>query len=170
MRTLSSHGHHRLRIGRCSLPGQLYLLTSATYERRPYFLDTDLARLAARSLSLASHWHPSHCLCWVLMPDHWHGLVELGEGETLTTVVQRIKGTTARAVGLHDPNVRPLWAKGFHDRALRYDESSRQVARYIIANPLRAGLVKDVMDYPYWSACFMETGSDLGSLGCTGRG
>lgn len=170
MHTTSSHGHHRLRIGRRSLPGQLYLLTTVTYQRRPYFLDTGLARLAARSLSLANHWHPSRCLCWVLMPDHWHGLIELGEGETLATTMQRIKGTIARAAGLHDPHVRPLWAKGFHDHALRVDESIGQAARYIVANPLRAGLVSDVMDYPYWDACFMEAGSDLEDLGGAGRG
>ena len=27
-----------------------------------------------------------------------------------------------------------------------------QTARYIIANPVRAGLVEDPMDYPYWDA------------------
>jgi REP element-mobilizing transposase RayT len=155
MLTTSHQGHRSLRIGRRSLAGQLYLLTTVTYQRRPYFLDPGLARLAARSLSSTELWLPNRCLAWVLMPDHWHGLVELGEGEELAVAMQRVKGITARLVGMHDPQARPLWAKGFHDRALRHDESVRRAARYIVANPIRAGLVETVMDYPHWDACFI---------------
>ena len=35
---------------------------------------------------------------------------------------------------------------GFHDRALRRDEDTLSTARYIVANPLRAGLVKNIRD------------------------
>jgi putative transposase len=161
MPTIPTLGQQRLRSGRCSLAGQLYLLSTVTWLRKPYFLDTDVARLAARSLALAAHWYPSRCLCWVLMPDHWHGLVELGTDRDLATTMQRIKGITARNVGMRAPYARPLWAKGFHDHALRQDESIRQVARYIIANPLRAGLVTDLMDYPYWNTCYLDTAADL---------
>jgi REP element-mobilizing transposase RayT len=152
----SGQGHHSLRIGRRSFAGQVYLLTTVTYLRRPYFLDADVARLVARSLSSPERWFPSRCLAWVLMPDHWHGLVELGDGETLAVAMQRMKGVTARLTGIHDRQVKPLWAKGFHDRALRRDESVRCAARYIVANPVRAGLAETVKDYPYWDACFMD--------------
>lgn len=94
------------------------------------------------------------------MPDHWHGLIELGEGVNLSSVVQRIKGVTARQVNQSCAFGGPLWAKGFHDHALRRDEAIEQVARYIIANPVRAGLVEDPMDYPYWDAYFL--GDDAG--------
>jgi hypothetical protein len=45
-----------------------------------------------------------------------------------------------------------VWQRGFHDRALRGDEDLPAVARYIVANPLRAGLVRSVRDYPHWYA------------------
>ena len=99
------------------------------------------------------------------MPDHWHGLVELRDGETLAVAMQRIKGVTARLAGIHDRRVKPLWAKGFHDRALRSDESVRCAARYIVANPVRAGLAETVMDYPYWDACFMDGEGAIEGLG-----
>ncbi len=132
------------------MPGQIYLLTTITWHRQPHFLDPQLARTAARLLSAATLWQSSRCLGWVLMPDHWHGLVELGEGADISTTVQRAKAITARELKLQHPFEGPLWGKGFHDHALRHDEAIEQVARYIITNPLRAGLVKNPMDYPYW--------------------
>jgi len=43
----------------------------------------------------------------------------------------------------------------YHDRALRREYDVVRVARYIIANPLRAGLVDKVGDYPHWDAVWV---------------
>jgi REP element-mobilizing transposase RayT len=77
-------GHKDLRKGRCSLAGQIYLVTTVTRCRRPVFRNWDAARCVARTLDDADLWHPHSCLCWVLMPDHWHGLVRLGERAPLS--------------------------------------------------------------------------------------
>ena len=42
-----------------------------------------------------------------------------------------------------------LWQRFGYQRALRSDESTLSVARYILENPLRAGLVRNVRKYPY---------------------
>ncbi|WP_426702116.1 REP-associated tyrosine transposase [Rhodanobacter sp. Col0626] len=157
-------GYRQLRNGRRSIPGQLYLLTTVTHRRQPHFLDPSLARTAARVLSTSTLWFPSRCLSWVLMPDHWHGLIELGEDVGLSTTVQRVKGVTAHIVKQQCAFEGPLWAKGFHDHALRRDESVEKVTGYIIANPVRARLVRDPMDYPYWDACFMGGGISAHAL------
>jgi len=154
-------GYRRLRAGRCSRPGQLYLTTWTTWQRRPHFLDTELARAAARTISPAGLWSPCRCPCRVLIPDHWHGLIELGEGANLSTVIQRVKGATARHANQYRSSDEPLWAKGFHDHALRQDEAIDQTARCIIANPVRAGLVEYPMDYPYWDAYFIHDDDGL---------
>ena len=101
-------------------------------------------------MSSVELWLPNRCLCWVLMPDHWHGLIELGEGKSLSSTMQRVKGVTARLVKQSCAFEGSLWDKGFHDHALRRDESVEKVARYIVANPVRAGLVENPIDYPYW--------------------
>jgi len=90
------------------------------------------------------------------MPDHWHGLIELGEGKALSTTMQRAKGVTARVARQHRAFEGTLWDKGFHDHALRRDESVEKTIRYIIANPMRAGLVTNPMSYPYWDTCFLD--------------
>ena len=43
----------------------------------------------------------------------------------------------------------PLWQEGYYDRVLRKDEDLRTVARYLLNNPIRAGLVTKPIDYPY---------------------
>ncbi|HEX5126846.1 MAG TPA: hypothetical protein VFW00_08900 [Rhodocyclaceae bacterium] len=49
----------------------------------------------------------------------------------------------------------PIWNHGFHDHALRAEEDVQTVTRYIIANPLRAGLVEQIGDYAYWNAIWL---------------
>jgi len=38
---------------------------------------------------------------------------------------------------------------------MRKEEDLQALARYIVANPLRAGLVKRVGDYPHWDAMWL---------------
>jgi len=89
------------------------------------------------------------------MPDHWHGLVQLEERGNLQVVMQRMKGIVARRVGQEAALKGSLWAPGFHDRALRREEDMLAVARYIVANPVRAKLVRRVGDYPFWNAIWL---------------
>ncbi len=44
--------------------------------------------------------------------------------------------------------MRPFWQRSFYDHALRTDEDLVHTARYVLANPVRAGLVHDFRDYP----------------------
>jgi REP element-mobilizing transposase RayT len=146
-------GHRALRKGRVSLPGQIYLLTIVTLRREPIFLDTALARAVSRCM-MRDCWGDAHLLCWVLMPDHWHGLVRLGERDGLSLLINRMKSVTAKRSHTASEHAR-IWARGFHDRALRCDEDQRAAARYIVANPVRAGLVQHVCDYPYWDCTWL---------------
>jgi hypothetical protein len=43
----------------------------------------------------------------------------------------------------------PLWQRYGYEHVLRHDEATLSVARYIVENPLRAGLVKNVAEYPF---------------------
>ncbi|WP_306085229.1 transposase [Pseudomonas sp. gcc21] len=82
------------------------------------------------------------------MPDHFHWLMQL-QDESLSKTVQRIKRLTSAQLG------RRVWQDGFHDRAVRSEENLKAMARYVIANPLRAGLVDSVGDYPHWDAVWL---------------
>lgn len=98
-------------------------------------------------------------LAWVLMPDHAHWLLRLGE-EDLGTTVGRLKSASARNINrvrqCHDA----VWARGFHDHAMRRDEDLRRTARYIVANPIRARLATQIGDYPFWNTAWLPTLDD----------
>ena len=153
-------GSNARRKNRISAEGQVYFLTTTTLYRRPVFLDTEASRAVCKTLNQPWLWRDSRLLAWVLMPDHWHGLVQLGASDDLSTLVARFKAVTARSVSDHSRVNGWLWNRGFHDHALRSDEGLRDTARYLVANPLRAGLVEDLRCYPYWNAQWIGQPSD----------
>ena len=139
------HSSH-LRTGRHSQSGGIYLVTTVTANRMPVFSDFHTARTLIRILHQASH---VTTLAYVVMPDHLHWLFQLGDEEGLSPCVQRIKSLASKAIG---PS---LWQKGFHDRAVRKEDDLAAIARYIVANPVRAGLVSRTGAYPHRDAIWV---------------
>ena len=148
-------GHRALRRGRASLPNHVYHLTAVTVGRAPVFADHDAAHAACRCFHDPTMLPDARMLAWVLMPDHAHWLLQLGEREPLHRVVSRLKTVSAERVNERRGRHGHVWSRAYHDRALRSDEDVATVARYIVANPLRAGLVEHIGQYPYWNAIWL---------------
>ena len=130
------------------------MLTTITEGRASLFSDPCVASAVATVLREDRLWRDSRLLCWVLMPDHMHLLLSLGTIDRLPGLMQRVKAITsaaAKAGATEHPRCR-TWMPGYHDRALRREEDVIAVARYVVANPLRAGLVPRVRDYPHWGS------------------
>jgi putative transposase len=145
----------RLRHGRWSESGQIYLLTTTTLGRTPHFAEFEFACAAACALTSRQIWRGNALLAWVLMPDHWHGLVQLADHQHLSVAMQKFKGVTSRLANQKVNRSGPIWQPGYHDHALRHDEDIVDAARYIVTNPVRAGLVTQVRDYPFWDAAWL---------------
>ncbi|HGA2320911.1 TPA: transposase [Pseudomonas putida] len=143
-----------LRRGRCSEPGRFYLLTTVTRNRHPLFLNFQYARIVIRHLRMADQENSCHSLAWVVMPDHVHWLIELKE-ITLSTLMRRFKARSSHNLRKAGTSTARVWQAGYHDRALRKEADVIKAARYIIANPIRAGLVNKVGDYPHWDAIWI---------------
>ena len=148
-------GYSALRRHRSSLPGQAYLLTTVCRGRARLFAEPALARVVATAMSAPPPWRDASLLAWVLMPDHWHGLVQLGSRSPLSALMQRAKADASRDAALAF-GLRPLWQAGFHERMVRSDVDLRVLARYVVANPIRAGLVTRLADYPGWGCAWGE--------------
>lgn len=144
-----------MRRGRVSLPQQAYLVTAATVKRQPLFHDFRAGCAAARCFEDLAILGDANMLAWVLMPDHAHWLVQLGEKDALATVVNRIKSASARLANRALARQGSLWETAYHEHALRSEENLREVARYVISNPLRAGLARRVGDYTFWNAVWL---------------
>jgi REP-associated tyrosine transposase len=143
-----------LRKGRYSEIGRAYVVTSVCAGRIPVFADFWLGRLLVREFRTAQELGIAESLAWVVMPDHFHWLCILRQG-SLARLMQRVKSRSAIAVNRATSGNSVLWQAGYHDHALRAEEDVRDVARYIVANPVRAGLVARVGDYSLWDAVWL---------------
>jgi len=143
-----------LRRGLYSELSRPYLITAVTHNRNPIFNDFDIARLLIRELQSTSVELRITSLAWVVMPDHLHWLFVLNHS-LISEVARRVKGKSAFRINSHLGCYSKVWQRGFHDHAIRKDEDTKAVARYIIANPLRAGLVENIGDYPFWDAIWL---------------
>lgn len=152
--------YNELRRGRRSIEGQVYLLTAATHRRRPIFADFPAACVVAQEIMRSEregHWT---LLAWVIMPDHVHLLVELRRS-SIASATNELKGRSSRSIGRLGNVAGPIWQPGFHDRALRREESVEDAARYVCVNPLRAGMVSSLRDYAFWNARWIECASGM---------
>ena len=139
-----------LRRGRFSQAEQIYLLTLVTSNRSAVFGNFPAARQAVRAMHDHSVISGAETLAFVVMPDHVHWLMRLLGTVSLGELVRRFKAKVTLALG------KSVWQRGFHDHALRRDEDLVTVARYVVANPVRAGLVRHIGDYPHWNAVWLD--------------
>jgi len=148
-------GHGALRRGRVTLGHHAYLVTTTTERRQPFFSVFSAGCAAARCFEDRVLLGDAHMLAWVLMPDHAHWLLQLGEDDALHKVVNRLKSASARLANRVLARQGSLWQVAYHDHAFRTEEDLKEVGRYVVANPLRARLVQRLGDYPFWNAVWI---------------
>ena len=141
--------------GRFSSENQIYFITTVIHKRRKLFLDLELCRNVILQMKKIDDEDHVATIAWVIMPDHIHWLFELKSNNDLGTVIKKFKGRSARKLNLLLGEKGTFWQHAYYDHALRSDEDIKKVARYIVANPLRAGLVERIEDYPYWDAVWL---------------
>ena len=148
-------GTNALRRGRFSAENLIYHVTSCSRDRTPLFANFYLGRLVVKSMMDEDVAGQVYTLAFVVMPDHLHWLLQLTASQPLAIVVNKVKSKSARKINQQLACTGPVWQKGFHDRAIRRDEDIAAVARYIVANPLRSGIVRSLRDYPLWDAVWV---------------
>ena len=146
--TEKPHGKN-LRKGRVSLPNHAYLVTIVAASRKHFFTSFAAARVAVQCFHDTDVVRHAQTLAFVVMPDHVHWLLQLEKNGSLSETIRLYKAKVSLILRQR------IWQRGFHDHVLRDDEDLRGVARYIIANPLRSGLVKSVGEYPHWDAIWL---------------
>lgn len=149
------HGNN-LRTGRTSIPNQVYMVTTVTYQREPIFSDLRMGRIVINAIRFQHDREYVKSLSFVVMPDHVHWLIQLNDNTTLSSVIRQFKTYTSFKINLVSGfKNKKIWQSGYHDHALRKEEDIKPTARYLVANPLRAGLVKSIGDYPLWDATWL---------------
>ena len=108
----------------------------------PLFEDGRLVATCVECLAASASRYGFGVVACCFMPDHVHLLVAGGQDASLGRFVQHFK----QATGHRHPG---LWQRSYYDHILRQEEDLEDVARYIWANPLRAGMVESVLAHPY---------------------
>ncbi|MEM5551694.1 transposase [Pseudoalteromonas neustonica] len=144
---------YKLRQHRYSAINHYYSVTTCTNQRIKYFAEFNNARALINSLKKSDLNGLTKTICFVVMPDHVHWLFQLKTHTPLSSVVAKVKGRTS--FSMHKNKSEKIWQSGFYDSLIRHEKHLLHQSRYIAANPIRAGMVEQLGDYPHWDCIYL---------------
>ncbi len=144
---------YRLRKGRVSLTNHYYIVTMVSHNRNKLFTKLNMNRCLIKHMQELEREQRIKSIAFVIMPEHLHWQFQILSNNTLSNIVRLFKGRTAAS--FYQFEVYRLWQKGYYDHLIRNEEDLIASVRYIIANPLRAKLIANVADYPYWDCVYV---------------
>ena len=128
-----------------------YFLTFCTQSRRQCFVADDAVATVRTQIERAAAEQDIALLAYCYMPDHVHFLAE-GKAENSDCLQFIARGKQYSGFHYKATFKHRLWQRYGYEHTLRSDEAAISVARYILENPVRAGLVPRIEDYPYSGA------------------
>ncbi len=126
-------------------------VTTNTRERSPIFVPPAACELLIRTIDEVRAENSFLLLALTIMPDHLH-LILVPSVEPLGRIIQLIKGRFAYAYNQGAGRRGAVWQSRYHERTLRSERALLRAIEYVHQNPVTAGLVVDVGDYPWSSA------------------
>ena len=130
---------------------RLYFLTICTFGRAERFRDAAVVDLVLSQFLLTAPVVGVEVIAYCFMPDHVHLVVV---GKQAGAELRRFVSLAKQRSGYEFARVRDgrLWQPSYFDRTLRSNEDIAEIIAYVIRNPVRARLVNDPADYPYWGS------------------
>ena len=87
---------------------------------------------------------------WVVMPNHVHLLIT--PRVDVPILLRRLKGVSAREANqLLGQTGQPFWQDESYDHLVRDADEFQRIEKYILQNPVRAGLARSAEEYPWCS-------------------
>ena len=142
--------HKNIRLSKevYAIPYQPCSITISTANRQPIFAKAEFTESCIEILKEYSLKHAMRCHVFCFMPDHIHLLVEATPTKSLIAIAQELKGLWTKVTWQHGFNG-VIFQKSFFDHFLRKDEDIVMVVKYILNNPVRAGLVVKWQEYAF---------------------
>jgi putative transposase len=133
-------------------PGRWYLITAATYYHKPVFTSPDLLKYLEITLLEALAHNSIHHEAWVVMPNHYHVLVELTGGATdYRKVAERVHSMSGYHANRYEAKQgRRVWYR-YADRMIRSERHFYATVNYIHLNPQKHGCCDDYRQWQ-WSS------------------
>ena len=137
------------RILRTTLPDGYFHITARGVAQRPIYLDDDDYRLFLALAGATVRRYDWDVSAFCLMPNHFHIVVETTQ-EALSHGVQWLDGVYARSFNACHNRWGHLFGGRFRSWVVESEEHLYAACRYILENPVRAGLCERPEDWP-WS-------------------
>ena len=151
---------------RVYVSGAWYFFTVVTYDRRP-ILTTQSGLAALKSAIVETRIRrPFTSIAWVILPNHLHYIWKLPDGDadfsTRWSIIkwrftrEFLRGTDAtsgeRSVSRKRHRERNVWQRRFWEHCIQDDEDLRRHIDYIHYNPVKHGLVEELLQWRFSSA------------------
>jgi len=126
-----------------------YALTFVTFDRHKAFSEAACVHLVLAQVLRAAAEHQFEVVVYCAMPDHLHLVVEgLAETSHLKRFVKLAKQYSGFYYARAHERAK-LWQHGGNDHIVRDDVDFLDRVRYVVNNPVAAGLVADPRDYRF---------------------
>jgi REP element-mobilizing transposase RayT len=134
-RELSSDERNRLaRLSTARIEQYLDKGSGACHLRNPA-----IAKVVSEAL-LHFHERRYRLLAWCVMPNHVHVVVRLFPGHSLAAVLHSGKSYTAKRAADVIGITGSIWQREYYDHLLRSEAEFERAVRYVVENPVKAGL------------------------------
>src|SRR3972149_3490902 len=132
-------------------PGQS-LITAANFEHVPIMALPDRRTEFEVRLLTAMQSICAEVFGWVVLPNHYHILINVESLDQVSAALKQLHGTTSREWNWADGQTgqRQVWYR-FSDRVIRNDAHFYQALNYIHVNPVKHRYVDDPYEWP-WSS------------------
>ncbi len=137
---------HRRKMPHWVLEGSVYFVT---YRLKAKHLNSSERKLIL-SLLIAGHSKHYNLSAAVVMPDHVHLILQPLPGDTLSKVMQGIKGVSARRLNQLRGESGTVWQAESWDRILRDEAEYEEKLNYMLNNPVKAELIDDGWNWDGW--------------------
>ena len=125
-----------------------YFLTFCTHSRRRCFVTDDAVAIVRTQIERAAVEEDIALLAYCYMPDHVHLLAE-GKAENSDCLRFIARGKQFSGYHYKTKFGHRLGQRYGYEHTLRSEEAAMSVARYILENPVRAGLVARIDEYAF---------------------
>ena len=161
---------------RIQYPGAFYHITSRGNERKPIFKSKEDRQRFLGYLQSSHEKYGAIVHAYCLLPNHYHLLLETPRSN-LSQVLHHMNASYTTYFNLKWKRSGHLFQGRYKAILVEKEVYAQELSRYIHLNPLRAGLVKDLVEYR-WSSfrchiglekspSWLETGMILGDFGST---
>jgi putative transposase len=143
-------GKSSLRKGRFSEQGQYYFVTTCCCKKRKVFANAKNVAFLFETIEWMQDRKYIDLHFCIAMPDHVHFIFQLTGEKSLSEVMKSIKQFTARRIKANFKHIKNVWQTQYYDHLIRGNENLLNKIKYCLNNSIRAGIVDNPHEYPFW--------------------